>query len=170
MPLFRKFSNLTNGYWTLKKVHSLSSSEHYRLAGLAILSRHFHTSRSPSKAPVLPDLSKHIQFHTLGQPAFDRVCHQFAIVYGHLRKALVTQVNIIIPELLKTNRESDSSDEEVPEMCDVRHLSYTRWPNEICDCQRPRFCARTPLLLPFSNSQSNCKRLQIIVMIIHALT
>jgi len=78
-----------------------------------------------------PRPSKHIQFHTLGQPAFDRVCHQFAIVYGHLRKAFVTQVNIIIPELLKTNRESDSSDEEVPEMCDVRLLSYTRWPNEM---------------------------------------
>ena len=58
---------------------------------------------------VFPDPSKHIQSHTLGQPAFKKVCHRFALVREDLQKALVHQVEEIIPELLQMNYESDLS-------------------------------------------------------------
>jgi len=58
---------------------------------------------------VFPDPSKHIQSHTLGQGAFDKVCHRFALVREDLQKALVHQVEEIIPELLQMNYESDLS-------------------------------------------------------------
>jgi hypothetical protein len=58
---------------------------------------------------VFPDPSKYIQSHTLGQGAFDKVCHRFALVREDLQKALVHQVEEIIPELLQMNYESDLS-------------------------------------------------------------
>jgi len=58
---------------------------------------------------VFPDPSKHIQSHALRQPAFNKVCHQFALIREDLQKALVHQVQEIIPELLQMDYESDLS-------------------------------------------------------------
>jgi hypothetical protein len=43
----------------------------------------------------------------LGQTAFDKVCRRFALLHEDLQKALVDQVKLIVPELLKTDYESD---------------------------------------------------------------
>ena len=58
---------------------------------------------------VFPDPSKHIQSHMLGQPAFNKVCHRFALVREDLQKALVHQVQEVIPGLLQMDYEPYSS-------------------------------------------------------------
>jgi len=63
---------------------------------------------------VFSDPSKYIRFQTLGQTAFDKVCHRFTLVREDLQKALVHQVKAIVPELLQMNYESDSSDDSRP--------------------------------------------------------